>query len=364
MIKRIRNIECYCPQYIGKKDIWIACDKIYKIVDPMDCLYDSHIETVIEGNGLIAFPGIIDGHVHVIGGGGEDGFGSRVDEIKAHDILKAGVTSLVGLLGADDRTKSLVGLLAKAKALESEGITTFLYTGSYAVPPVTFTSDIAQDMVLIDKVIGVGEIAISDHRSSHPGLAQLLDVATKAHLGGLLTGKAGIVHLHIGDGKAGLKPLCELVEKSDLPPGQFLPTHVNRSARLFEEAIQYCYSGGYIDLTAGEDSGISVPDAIQALMDEEAAMDRVTISSDANGSIPAGGVGRIQWLYDDVIRCIVDKKLEPEAAFSLVTRNVAKRIRQFPRKGSLTEGSDADLILLDDHYRLRMVVCKGEVMEV
>jgi beta-aspartyl-dipeptidase (metallo-type) len=108
-------------------------------------------------------------------------------------------------------------LYAKAKALEAEGLTTFIYSGSYAVPAVTLTGSLLRDIVYIDKVIGAGELAVSDHRSSNPGPQELVRLASDVQLGGLLAEKAGVVHLHVGDGKAGLSPLRKALEASDLP---------------------------------------------------------------------------------------------------------------------------------------------------
>lgn len=362
MVSLLKNIDCYTPEHIGKKNIWIVRDKIYKILEPYDCPGEHPMINEISCNDLMAFPGIIDGHVHITGGGGEEGFASRIEEIDCTDIFLAGITTVVGLLGADNQTKSLKSLLAKAKALEQEGITTFLYSGSYEIPIITFTGDIASDMVLVDKVIGAGEVAISDHRSTSPGVREMLDLASKTHIGGLISGKAGLVHIHVGDGKAGLGLLKQVIEKSDLPMEMFLPTHVNRNSQLFQEAIQYAKDGGNIDLTSGEDSGISVPNALQILLDKGIDMQKVSISSDANGSIPGGGVGKIRSLYTDVINSIIQKDIGPEIILPLVTKNPARRIKQYPTKGMLSEGSDADILIVDKSYQIQKLFSMGKLI--
>jgi beta-aspartyl-dipeptidase (metallo-type) len=216
--------------------------------------------------------------VHITGGGGEQGFASRTPEIEPAEILAAGVSTVAGLLGADGCTRSLEALYAKAGALEAAGITSYIYSGSYAVPPLTFTGNLSKDLVLIDKVIGAGEIAISDHRSSQPPLNALLSLASQSHLGGLIGGKAGVVHFHVGDGKSGLAPLLQIIEQSDLPVSMFVPTHLNRSTPLFEQASSYLKAGGNIDLTAGEKVGISVPDAVERLIKAGMDMSRVTVA--------------------------------------------------------------------------------------
>jgi beta-aspartyl-dipeptidase (metallo-type) len=190
MLTLLKNIDCYSPKYLGKKDILMACDKIYKILDANSCEINKLINQVINCSDLKAFPGIIDQHVHIIGGGGEEGFSSRIPELDFNEIINAGVTTLVGVLGVDSYTRSLQNLLAKAHAIDEQGVTTYIYTGSYAVPTVTLTGNIINDIVLIDKIIGTGEIAISDHRSSQPNMHELSRLAAETHIGGLLSDKA------------------------------------------------------------------------------------------------------------------------------------------------------------------------------
>jgi beta-aspartyl-dipeptidase (metallo-type) len=253
-------------------------------------------------------------------------------------------------------------LYAKAKALETQGITTYIYSGSYSVPPVTLTGSMTRDLVLIDKVLGAGEIAISDHRSSQPDLPQLKKLSADTHLGGLLSGKAGVVHLHIGDGKEGLEPLFSLLEETDLPVEQFVPTHVNRNAELFGQAVECCRSGGNIDLTAGETAGIPVSEAVFRLKKEGLNLSRVTVSSDAGGSIPGGGSSKPGALYSDLREIIKQSVLPPEEAICLFTAHVAKVLKLSPSKGGLSEGNDADLLIMDHDQTLIMLFSGGKLL--
>jgi len=357
MLTLLKNLECYTPRYIGKNDILICDAKIYKIAPRIDgCAL---IETAADCDGLCAFPGLVDQHVHIAGGGGEEGFSSRTAEMDAMDIIEAGVTTVAGLLGADGTARSLEALYAKAKSLEEQGLTAYIYTGSYSAPPVTLTGGIVRDLVLIDKVIGVGELALSDHRSSHPDARTLLKIASDAHLGGLLGKKAGVLHIHFGDGKKGLAPLAALMAESDLPSGMFVPTHLNRSMKLFGQAVSHCAAGGRIDLTAGEAEGLPVPDAVQMLAQSGADLSLVTVSSDAGGSGP-GGTGRVRPLFDDIVSIIKDKSLPPETAFSLATQNPATVLGLYPGKGTLRAGGDADILITDKGYQIRAVYCAGK----
>ena len=361
MLILLTDIECYGPAYLGRRDIVIAGSRIYRILPPGQVQKNDLFETVIDGAGLRAFPGLIDQHVHIIGGGGEEGFASRLPEIHIEEIRAAGVTTLIGLLGADGCTRSLAALYAKAKELEALGITTYIYAGSYAIPPVTFTGSILNDLVLVDKVIGTGEIAISDHRSSHPSLPDMLKLACDVHLGGMLGGKAGVLHLHVGDGRDGLSILFEMMASADLPIDMFVPTHVNRNPLLFLEAMNYRRERGQIDLTAGETAGISVPQAVSRILDAGLDLSGVTVSSDANGSAPGGSPGRIGALYDDLQACILQSGLSPDIVWPLFSENVARVLKLYPQKGVLMEGSDADILVTDRNYNPQMLFCRGRL---
>lgn len=366
MFKLLKNGICYGPQYLGNKDILVVLNKIYKIAENISAENLPNVE-IIDCTDKIVCPGFIDQHLHITGGGGEEGFVSRIPEIKLRDIISAGVTTVVGVLGFDSITRNIEGLLAKARGLEAEGLNTFIYTGSYEVPTATITGKVLKDITLIDKIIGVGEIAISDHRSSHPTLDMLKEIAYEARAGGLLSNKAGIVHIHVGDGKGGLQPLKELLENSDYPMDMFIPTHLNRNKSLFHQAIEFANTGGNIDLTAGQssESGYSVPDAMEQLLREKVSIDRITVSSDGNGSIPSNGtgalIGKVSQLFEDIRVCVLDRKIDLTSILKTVSENVAKRLKLFPQKGILAEGSDGDILVINrQDFTINSVFIVGE----
>ncbi|HEX2937513.1 MAG TPA: beta-aspartyl-peptidase [Ruminiclostridium sp.] len=362
MLSLLQNLNCYSPRFVGVKDILICNDKILKIRPCREIIPSDIIENIIDCGGLMAFPGIIDQHVHITGGGGEQGFKSRIPEIDIREILKSGVTTVCGLLGADGTTRNLIDLFAKAKSLEAGGISSFIYSGSYSMPPLTFTDNITKDLVLIDKIIGAGEIAVSDHRSSQPLAGEIAKLASQVHLGGLLSDKAGVIHIHVGDGKGGLRPVIDAISNYDLPSEMFVPTHLNRNPELLGEALELSRAGGNTDFTAGETEGIAVPKAVKKFVDAGLSLSRVTVSSDANGSIPGGGAGKIKVIYDDLWHMINDEKLPPEKVFSLVTENVARILKLYPKKGALREGSDADILIVDKNYNVDKLFCMGILM--
>ncbi|PKM81885.1 MAG: beta-aspartyl-peptidase [Firmicutes bacterium HGW-Firmicutes-14] len=377
MFKLIKNGTVFGPECLGRKDILIAGEKIAFLQDNCDHYSSLPGIDIIDAADNLVVPGFIDWHVHISGGGGEGGPATRTPEIQLSNLTTAGITTVVGLLGTDGITRSMAGLLAKARALEDEGLTAYIYTGAYQIPTRTLTGNIRSDMVLIEKVVGVGEIAVSDHRSSQPTREMLAKLASEARTGGLLGKKAGLVHLHIGEGKQGLNPVFDVVSNTDIPITQFVPTHVNRLWGLLEEAAYFIRQGGNADLTAGiypdsmSTGAVEVSRAVEYLVSTGTDLGKVTVSSDANGSLPVfdslGNLTDIQIgsagiLWDD-LKQVVSKGILPlQQAVSLITLNVARKLDFIPRKGTIKAGSDADLVLLDCDLNIDKVLARGRLM--
>lgn len=310
------------------------------------------------------------------GGGGEGGFHYRTPEISLSHITTAGVTTAIGVLGTDGVTRTTRELLAKANGLDFEGVSTYIYCGAYQIPTRTITGMPRSDIVLIDKVIGVGEIAISDSRSSHPNKSEIAELASEAHVGGLLAGKAGVVHFHVGDDKSRLDLLHEVVDMTQLPYSTFVPTHLNRNPDLLDAAVEWGRMGGFCDVTSGirpdEHDNISVKPskAILKLLDSGVKPGYITMSSDSNGSSPifddqgqlvAMGIGSIATLWEETVDLIRREGVPIETALGMVTRNVA-RLLKLHYKGRIHPGCDADLLLCDDQFRIQSVFAKGRLM--
>ncbi len=368
----ITGAEVYAPEPLGRNDLLLAGERIARIAPRIDLPRELGARRVAAA-GKLAVPGFVDLHVHLLGGGGEAGPASRAPEITLSRITRAGVTTVVGLLGTDDVTRRPESLLAKAMQLTAEGISAFVYSGSYQLPLATVTGSLRKDLALLPAVIGVGEVAISDHRSSQPTFEELCRIAAEARVGGMLGGKAGLVHLHVGAGPRGLEPLRRLVRETEIPIGQFLPTHVNRTPALLEEAVAFAREGGFIDITARGRNLNFRPTVVEAVRQALAAgvpLERISLSSDSNGSMPvfdARGrvvrlaVGEIESLTEDWRR-LVREGLPLAEALALVTVNPARRAGLFDRKGSLAPGKDADLLLLDRRLEIDTVFARGRCL--
>ena len=354
----IRNAEVYAPESLGRRDLLLGGGKVLWIGTDAPDLPAAFGAQVLDLSGRRLLPGLIDGHVHVTGGGGEAGFASRVPAPTLSRYTRSGVTTVVGLLGTDDVARGTRELVAHVNALREEGLSAWGYAGGYHLPPATLTGSVRADLVFIDCLIGVGELAISDHRSSQPTLDELLRIASEAHVAGLMTGKAGIVHLHLGDGSRGLDLVRRALDQSELPPRVFNPTHVNRRKALFEEAIALARRGCSIDITAfpvdeGEDAW-SAADALVRYLDSGAPRDRVTVSSDAGGCLPCfDAQGRVcsmdvghSGALVDTLRELLARGIALQDALPAFTSNVAGLLR-LPGKGRIAVGADADLVALD-----------------
>ncbi|MGL5353760.1 MAG: beta-aspartyl-peptidase, partial [Clostridium sp.] len=332
---------------------------------------------IIEGNGKLLFPGFIDSHVHINGGGGEGGFKTRTPEIKFSDLTKCGITTVVGCIGTDGICRDMRSLIAKANALEEEGITTYCYTGSYEIPVKTITDSIKGDLMMVNKIIGVGEVALSDHRSSQSTLNEFVNTVAQARVGGLLSGKAGIVNVHLGDGARRLEYLFSTIEDTEIPPTQLLPTHINRSKKLFNVGIEYAKKGGFIDLTTSSDPKFLQAEEVRAsvglknLLDSGAPVDHITFSSDGNGSMPVFddkghlvglGICSVKSLYGEVKESIKTHNVKIEDALMVITSNVAN-VLKLKNKGTIEAGKDADFVLVnEDTLEIDKVIAMGKLV--
>ena len=340
-----------------------------KLIYVGEALPELNIEhEVLDADGCELLPGFVDGHTHITGGGGEAGFSTRVPPVPLSKFTRAGVTTAVGLLGTDDTTRSTESLVAQVYALREEGFSAYCYTGGYHLPPTTLTGSVKTDIVFIEPVIGVGELAISDHRSSQPTLNELLKVASEAHVARLMTGKAGMLHLHLGDGKRGLELIRQALDTAEIPARTYNPTHINRQRFLFEEACELAKRGCWVDVTAFEtgEVGFEPGEALLRYMQQDLPQDKLTISSDGGGCLPDfncdGSLRKMDFAdsqsMTDIFYELVDDGQKIEDFLPFFTLNVAK-LMNFHQKGRIEVGADADLIILNKQKRIEHVMAMG-----
>jgi len=369
LLKLLSNARVFAPEDLGIRHLLIGAGRILAISDKKDELSAS-VATEFDLQGRRLVPGFIDGHAHVTGGGGEAGLKTRVPPVMPGQFTTVGVTSVVGVLGTDDTTRDTRSLLAQTYALREEGLGAWCHTGGYHVPPVTFTGSIRDDIVFLHPVIGVGELALSDHRSSQPTLDELLRIASDVHVAGMISGKAGILHLHLGDGERGLEHIFAALQQSELPARVFNPTHINRRKGLFEQALELAGKGSTVDITAfpvaeGEDAW-PADVALLKYLDSGAAEARITISSDGGGCLPVFneqgemlqmGIGSPASLMK-TLKVLLEKDVPLERVLPAFTSNVADILR-FHDRGRIHVGNAADLLVLDENHDINDVMIAG-----
>lgn len=364
MIKLIKNIRIFRDGQWKASEMLIADKRIAAVADAIPCDYEG-LE-VIDGRGMRAIPGYIDQHVHITGGGGEGGFSNQVPPLKFSAPVKAGITTIVGLLGTDGTTRSVESLVAKAKAFREQGLTCYCLTGAYQYPSPNVTGSVRRDIVMLEECIGV-KIAICDHRSATITRDELIRLASDAHQAGVLSGKPGIVHLHTGSGKDQLNIIFEALEHSEVPIATFRPTHV---AGKIDQAIKFANMGGFIDITCDPDNMEKRCALIHRAINECSA-GSVTLSTDGNGSLPVWnakkemigiGAGKVSSLHDTIKGLVNYEKMPLEEAIVIATHNPAKALGLEGKKGCLTPGADADILLLDEDLNIDTTIALGRVL--
>ena len=362
----IKHAEVYAPEYIGKKDILVCNEKIEYIADEITDLPVAY--EVFDGTDMILTPGLIDQHVHVTGGGGEGSFHTRTPELQLSELVEGGITTVVGLLGTDGITRSVENLYAKIAALNEEGTSAYMLTGAYNYPGPTITGEAERDIVFIDKVLGV-KLAISDHRAPNVTVEELIQLASKARVAGMLSGKPGIVTLHMGDAKEALSPVFEALSRTAIPARIFRPTHVNRNEWLLEDAYKYLELGGYIDLTCGIKPEACPGKCIAEAKRRNLPTEHITISSDGHGSwsnyaedgtLLEIDVSGVDALYKELVYMVKGLGFSMEEALTYMTSNVAEALDL--KKGKIQVGLDADMLLMTRDLELQAMIARGKVM--
>jgi beta-aspartyl-dipeptidase (metallo-type) len=373
-IKLFKNAHIISPQDSGVMDVLVAGHQIAALGIDLETGNSNLPVEVIDASDCYLVPGFVDSLVHFIGGGGEGGFASRTPEMQLTNATLGGVTTAIGVLGTDATTRTLTNLLAKAHALESEGITTYCHTGSYQIPCRTLMGSITDDLILIDKFIGVGEIAISDFRSSQPTIEEIRKVAAAAKVGGILSGKAGVVSVHVGSGESLLQPLWQAVAGTELKLSQFYPTHINRNEALFQAGIEFAKAGGVIDFTASttnydlQHGEVAAAEALARALQAGVPAMNLTLSSDGNASLPLYNndgeligleVGKVQSLYQVARQAVLEYQVALTDAITAITAAPAA-VLGLKHKGLIAAGLDADLVLLHkSDLTIRDVFAKG-----
>jgi beta-aspartyl-dipeptidase (metallo-type) len=295
---------------------------------------------------------LIDPHAHLLGGSGEGSLALQTPMMFVHEIARAGVTTVVGTLGVDTTMKTIAGLLARVKALDELGLSTWMWSGGYNVPPTTVLGSIREDMLFIDKVVGAGEIAVSDERGLNQSSQELAKLVRDTNVGGLLTGKAGLTHFHVGEEELRLQPLRDIVDDYQVKCEWLYPTHVQRNERLLREAIDLANAGAQVDMDVVNED---LHKWLRFYIDNGGPLQQLTVSSDMDSSTP-------DLFYQQFCELVVKHRLTLDLVLPLFTTNTA-RILKLKRKGCVRPKNDADVLVLSkDSLEIKAVISRGQVL--
>lgn len=376
----IRGAEIFAPELLGLASIVSVQGKTIAVSEAVADRVGGlpGVETV-DGSGLRAIPGLIDQHIHFLGGGDANGPLGRVPELTAEMLLESGTTTAVGLLGVDNETRDLSLLLRKAHELRAGGLSAYIYTGGMPLPARHLLESVCADVSFIDQVVGA-KSAVAEKLHPNRSWNDLAELAGQLMRARAMSGKAAVLHCHVGSLPEAIAPLERLVDELGMARDQIVPTHVNRTpdfSPVFEQAIAFARKGGTIDMTCcvsrmdGNLTGVDIPDAVRACLDEGVALENITISTD--GNIPAvvrDAEGRARAyrtvppsvLWRDVVRLVRQAGLPLEQALLPATANVARVLGLAATKGRIAPGYDADYVLVGPDDTIRLVIAGGRIV--
>lgn len=323
---------------------------------------------VFDAEGKIVTPGFIDRHVHVIGGGGQQGFASLAPEVTVSELISCGTTTVIGLLGTDGFVKDLPSLYAKVKGLSQEGLSAYMLTGYYGIPTPTLTHSVAEDLIYIDKVIGC-KLAMSDDRSSFPTELEILRLINQVRLGGFTSGKGGFLHIHLGNLPSGISLLIDIAKKYPTLIKYLSPTHMIRTDLLFQQAIDFAKMGGNVDFSTGGTRFQLPHQCVVEAIAKGVDLNRISFSSDGHGGVrrinPVTGEDTyrpapLDLNFKEMRTLVKECDMPLEQALKLITENPAHHM-YLHQKGEIAIGKDADLCMLDQQLNLTDVILNGEV---
>ena len=371
MFTLLRGAHLFDPEDRGVVDVLVAGETIAAIAPSIDPAGLPAPVEVHDLRGARLVPGLVDSHIHLIGGGGGEGYESRLPEIWLSELALRGITTVIGAPGMDMVSKRMETLLAKAYALDREGLSTYIYVGGFVRPWGTITGSVTGDVYAIPKVLGV-KVALGEHKASRYADDELIDLAAQLYLTSGLAQKPAVLHAHLGLRREPAAQFAAVVARSDVPPERFVATHVNYGPHTLAAAPEIARLGAWIDVTSvlgpwsAAVESVKASIAVRRFLDAGVPLGQISISSDANASVPQVRDGvrapywtKVETLPGAVADLVREEKLALSDALRLVTTNPARALGLADRKGSIAVGRDADLVVLDEEFRVRHVWARG-----
>jgi beta-aspartyl-dipeptidase (metallo-type) len=364
----IRGARLVLPDRIESTDLLIANGQIAALGDAASQAATLDLTEIHGATGLTVSPGLIDAHMHFLGGGGGDGFGSRIPELSLTDLTMNGITTAVGAPGIDMVSRNADGLLAKARGFTEDGVTAFIYVGGFHRPMRTVTGSVWRDAYIVPEVIGV-KVAVGESRAPSISNEELVDLARELLWVGRATGRGGVLHIHLGLDPEGKRQLLAIASRVP-DPSRVVITHANYSADTLAAAIELASAGLRLDVTTmlaperGVTGAVPPAEAVRVLLDAGIDPSQLSMSTDGNGSAPkateGGGWEPYRTHMDSLLTEVRTLAAlgDLAVALRLVTANPARALG-LDAKGQIAVGADADLVALDVNLELVHTYARG-----
>jgi beta-aspartyl-dipeptidase (metallo-type) len=374
--KLFKGGHVFSPEDQGVADVLVYGREIVAVAEGLEAPTGIGGGETVDLTGRLVLPGLIDDHIHVMGASGLGGPTTRSTDLQIERIAGVGVTTVASPLGADCLSRDIPCLLARAAALECEGISAYCYTGGWWSPVPTLSGNPQADVAYIDRVLGV-KVAVSEPMAPVHGIEELCRLAHAAWTGGRLAGKRAVLHAHAGDLAEGLAPIREVQRRTGIPADCLVVTHVNRNPELWRQAMEYAKAGGSIDLTTmqrpetGHAHAVPAAQAVRQALAAGVPAARMTLSTDSGVPYPRlDAAGRVVELYMAgpeailaTLRELVQAGLTWGEAAPFATLYTANLLG-LSRKGRLTSGADADILVLDKTGVVDRVYARGRALVV
>ncbi|CZR75341.1 isoaspartyl dipeptidase IadA [Clostridium cf. saccharolyticum K10] [Clostridioides difficile] len=82
---------------------------------------------------------------------------------------------------------------------------------------------------------------------------------------------------------------------------------------------------------------------------------------DAQGNYIGLIVTTVETMHKEFKDLVLKEKIPLETALRVITSNVSRAIGMYPQKGTIKEGADADLVLMDCDLEIREVYARGKL---
>lgn len=368
----LRNGHVFTPQYLGVNDILVENGVITRIrpgisVSAFACARE------VDVSGMFVIPGFIDSHVHIIGGGGETGEASLIPSFYASDFYSNGITGCVGIQSFEGRKKSPQMLYEKAESLIREGIETLVLSGSRQMPPLNLFKAVAEDIWNHPLCIGVGEIALEDNCVQGFLLEQVILLLQTVYKAAKKTQKPLKTVFYIGNKASDLSLIFRMVKIYPHTLEIAIPTHVNRSKKILEDAVLYIQAGGIVDVSAGVDEDqengfVPAPEALEFILGQTGSLKNVTLSSDAGRFIPEYNRNKNIVSCSQAKACILAQDIQKAYRRGIKLSELLPAVTVNPAsaygfaQGLIFEGAKAFLNITDDDLSIRYTVLNGAMV--